>query len=60
VWLPTRFGKSVCYQVLPFVMDYKRGLIGTPKSSAVLVVSPLITLMIKSLLSRGVKLSIIT
>jgi len=22
VWLPTGYGKSLCYQVLPFIMDY--------------------------------------
>ena len=25
MWLPTGFGKSVCYEVLPFVMDCKLG-----------------------------------
>lgn len=63
VWLPTGFGKSFCYQALPFVMDHKLGLIGTSKSSSVLVVSPLIALMIdqvKSLRCREVQSSIIT
>ena len=23
VWLPTEFGKSVCFQTLPFVFDFK-------------------------------------
>ena len=23
LWLPTGFGKSMCYEVLPFVMDHK-------------------------------------
>ena len=23
LWLPTGFGKSVCYEVLPFLFDYK-------------------------------------
>ena len=23
VWLPTGFGKSICFQALPFVFDYK-------------------------------------
>jgi len=22
VWLPTGYGNSLCYQVLPFIMDY--------------------------------------
>ena len=46
VCLPTGFGKSQCYQVLPFVMDHKLGLTGSQKTSAVLVVSPLIDLMV--------------
>ena len=25
VWLPTGYGKSLCYQTLPFVMDHKLG-----------------------------------
>ena len=41
VWLPTGFGKSLCYEVLPFVMDHKLSRIDA-KSSLVLVVSPLI------------------
>ena len=57
-----RFGKSLCYQVLPFVMDYKYSCTGT-QSSSVLVISPLIALMIDqvgSLRSRGVKCFIAT
>ena len=63
VWLPTGYGKSLCYQTLPFVMDHKLSQVGTQKSSAVLVVSPLVALMVdqvRSLRSRGVKSSIIT
>ena len=63
VWLPTGSGKSLCYQALPFVMDHKLGLVGTPKSSSVLVVSPLVALMVdqvKALRSCKVKSSIIT
>ena len=41
VLLPTGFGKSLCFQMLPFVTDYKLCLVGTEKSSAVLVISPL-------------------
>ena len=28
VWLPTVFGKSICYQHLPFVIEYKKGQCG--------------------------------
>ena len=63
VWLPTGFGKSLCFQTLPFLMDHKLGLVGTQKSSAVLVVSPLVALMVdqvRSVRSCGVKSSITT
>ena len=60
VWLPTGFGKSICYQALPFMIEYKKGQRG---SCAVLVVSPLVSLMIdqvESVRARGVKASIVT
>ena len=63
VWLPTGYGKSLCYQALPFLMDSKLGFVNTEKSSSVFVVSPLVALMIdqvKNLRSRGVKCSVIT
>ena len=42
VCLPTGYGKSVCYQVLPFLMDHKHN---RPEgTSAILVVSPLLAL----------------
>ena len=41
VLLLTGFGKSLCFQTLTFVMDYKLRLVGTEKSSAVLVILPL-------------------
>ena len=62
VWLPTGFGKSLCYQAIPFVMDYKLKLVGTSRSSAVIIVSSLIAVMvdqIQTLRSTGVKASII-
>ena len=29
VWLPTGYEKSLCYRVLPFIMDYKHGVVET-------------------------------
>ena len=42
VCLPTGFGKSLCYQVLPFMFDHRAGLLGR---NVVVVVSPLKALM---------------
>ncbi len=44
VWFPTGYGKSLCYQLLPFLMDYKLGRTNGPlvARSVVLVISPLI------------------
>ena len=36
------YGKSVCYQVLPFIMDYKHGVVEMQRHSLVLIVSPLV------------------
>ena len=38
VFLPTGFGKSPCYQVLPFMFDHKAGLLGR---NVMVVLSPL-------------------
>ena len=27
MWLPTGYSKSLCFQALPFLMDFKRGLV---------------------------------
>ena len=43
VSLPTGYGKSLCYALLPYVFDVKRGLV--EKTSIVMIVSPLIALM---------------
>jgi len=34
--LPTGYGKSLCYQTLPFVMDYKLGRVGKSLASTAL------------------------
>ena len=59
MWLPTRFGKSLCYEVLLFVRDHKLSRIDA-KSSLVLVVSPLVTDQVCSLRERGVKAAVIS
>ncbi len=43
MWLPTGFGKSVYFQTLPFVFDYKLGLVDAVKKS---VIAPLIALIV--------------
>ncbi len=53
VWFPTGYGKSICYQLLPFLFDIKLGTQGC----VVIVISPLVSLMVDqvtSLRSRGV------
>ena len=65
LWLPTGFGKSVCYEVLPFVLDHKRGNVGSGEGSysVVLVISPLVSLMVNqvtSLRERGVMAAIVS
>ena len=59
VCLPTGFGKTVYFEVLPFMFDMKLGKVG----SLVVVVSPLVSLMIhqvRSLRSRGVKAAVMS
>ena len=53
LWLPTGFGKSVCFQVLPFLFDYKLGRIESPlpQRSVVVVTSPLASLMVDQVTS---------
>ena len=65
VWLPTGYGKSLCYQLLPFLFDYKRGRINAPEAdlSVVIVVSPLVSLMVdqvSSLQSHGISAAILS
>ena len=69
LWLPTGFGKSLCYELLPFVTDFWRGkhcsTQETPRKSfsTVIVISPLVSLMIDqvtSLQRRGASAGILT
>ena len=63
MWLPTGFGKSICFQTLPFVFDYKLGLVNTEKKSLVVVVAPLVALMVdqvRSLQAKGVTAAIVS
>lgn len=63
VFLPTGFGKSVCFQVLPFLFDHKLGLSDGSEKRCVIVVSPLVSLMVdqvRSLKSKGVHAVVIS
>jgi len=60
VSLPTGFGKSLCYILLPPVFDFLRGV---DKESIILVVSPLISLMedqVSSIQSMGLSAAYIS
>ena len=48
LWLPTGFGKSLCYEVQPFVFDEKLG----KDNSIVIVVSLLTSLMVDQVQSQ--------
>ena len=65
LWLPTGFGKSICYEVLPFLFDCKLGKCDAAGSerSIVVVVSPLVSLMVDQVASlrlRGVSTAIMS
>ena len=50
LWLPTGFGKSICYETLPFVFNYKHSDSGTGGGcSVLLVVSPLVSLIMEAI-----------
>ena len=53
VWFPTGYGKSICYQLLPFVFDVKLGRTNASliDRSVVLVISPLVSDSTRILLS---------
>lgn len=63
LWLPTGFGKSLCYESLPFLFDFKLGRTAICDRSTVIVISPLISLMtdqVTSLRKRGVSAAILS
>jgi len=53
VWFPTGYGKSICYQLLPFVFDVKQDRTNAPlvDRSVVLVISHLVPDSTRILLS---------
>ena len=53
VWLPTGYGKSICFHSLPFLFDHKLGRVSLPpnKRSVCLVISPLLSLMVNQVSS---------
>ena len=58
-WLPTGYGKSICYQVLPFLLSSGTSTI----VSLVIVISPLVSLMVeqtRALRKVGVKAAILS
>ena len=65
VWFPTGYGKSLCYQLLPFMLDFRRGSTEAQDTHryCVIVISPLLALMVdqvSSLRSRGVSAAILS
>ena len=63
VWLPTGFGKSICYTALPFLYDSKLGRTESTIVSLTLVISPLVSLItdqVVDLRSKGVGSAVLT
>jgi ATP-dependent DNA helicase RecQ len=63
VWLPTGFGKSLCYTALPFLYDSKLGRTASTSVSLTLVISPLVSLItdqVVDLRSKGVGSAVLT
>lgn len=53
LWLPTAFGKSVCYEVLPFLFDFRLSQVDI-RSSMTIATSPLLSLMVHQVSSLQV------
>ena len=52
MWLPTGFGKTICYEILPFAFDKHRPRGKEP--SLIIVVSPLVSLIVDQVRSLRV------
>ena len=53
LWLPTGYGKYLCYQCLPFLFDHKLSKVDLPPHKRS-VVSPVVSLMVDQVASlRG-------
>ena len=65
MWFPTGYGKSICFQLIPFLLDFKLNRTTVPQveRSVVLVISPLVSLMVdqvSGLQRRGVPAAILS
>ena len=63
ILLPTGFGKSIIYDVLPFLFDHKLGRVDARMRSLVIVVSLLISLMadqVGRLRRRGARVAMLS
>ena len=63
VRVPAGYGKRLCYQVLPFIFDYKLGLTGSGKKQCCtgsVTISILMLDQVQSLRRKNVKVSIIS
>ncbi len=58
ICLPTGLGKSICFQILPFLFDHKRGLVGGKRRSCAIVA--LMVDQVRNLRKSGVQAVIIS
>ena len=63
IYLPTGFGKSIWFQILPFLFNHNHGLVGGKKRSWAIIVYLLIALVVyqvRNLKKSGVQTVIIS